>query len=108
MPKERIRKADGDGFADLLVQWGPEELGPEEKSDRRRVRLFVIAAELGQPGGFYFHPNLTEEEKLADPNRIGAHGEGIGPIDVMLDREGCNRMIQMLRRARDKTFGRDE
>lgn len=106
MPKERIRKSGRDGFADLLIQWGPEELGADD--GRRKVRLFVIASELGPAGAFYFYPELSDDEKAANPDRIGARGEGTGPVDIMLDRDGCNRMIQMLRRARDKTFGRDE
>lgn len=112
MPKERVRKSGRDGFADLLVQWGRDELGTDEKyqewDGRPRVRLFVAAAELGKPGAFYFTPDLSDDEKAANPDRLGAHGESIGPVDIMLDRQQTNRLIRVLRRARDQAYGRDE
>lgn len=96
MPKERIRKSGRDGWADLLVQWGPEELG----LDQRVVRLFIIAAELGPAGAFMFHPERPEEIGIES-------GSSIGPIDIKFDRDQLNRLITVLRRARDKTYGRD-
>lgn len=108
MPKERVRKSNQNGFADLLIQWGRDEVGDHLDTGEGRVRLFITAAELGTPGGFYFHPQLTDEEKLTEPDRIGAHGEGIGPVDIMLDRTQINRLIRVLRRARDQAYGRDE
>lgn len=109
MPKERVRKAGREGFADLLVQWGRDEIGTDEQyqefDQRPRVRLFVIAAELGIPGSFAFHPEPGPD---AHPDTIGAHGEAIGPVDIMLDRQQVNRLIRVLRRARDQAYGRDE
>lgn len=100
MPKERVMKSARDGYADLLVQWGRDELLAE---DRPLVRLFIAPSEgLGALRGFFaFHPE--------DPESIGLKpGESVGPIDIRVDRAQINRLIRVLRRARDATFGRDE
>lgn len=111
MPKERVRKSGKDGWADLLVQWGDEITAQEkyqEWDERPRVRLFIIATELGPQGSFYFYPQVSDEEKRLNPDLIGANGEGIGPVDIMLDRQQINRLIRVLRRARDQAYGADQ
>jgi len=107
MPKERIRKSCREGFADLLVQWGEDEIGRHEAcqhgNEDPRVRLFVIAPDLGPRGSFMFEPDDDSAKSMGlDP------GCRIGPIDMMLDREQINRMIRVLRRARDQAYGKDE
>lgn len=107
MPKERIRKAPVSGYADLLVQWGAEEIGrAEDFGEPRTVRLFIIAAELGPSGGFMFHPD--EPLPVAEGSEPMQRGSAVGPVDIRLDRDGINRLIQVLRRARNSTFGVDE
>lgn len=106
MPKERIRKSGSEGFADLLVQWGPDEIGPTElyqEWDGPRVRLFIIAAELGHAGSFMFHPT----DDAAKDMHLSA-GAAVGPIDIRWDRQQINRAIRVLRRARDQAYGKDE
>lgn len=105
MPKERIRKSSRDGFADLLVQWGRDEVG--DRDEQPKVRLFIIASEFGIPGCFWFEPRPDNPNALPE-NAIGKNGEMVGPVDIMLDREQVNRAIRVLRRARDAAYGRDE
>jgi hypothetical protein len=90
MPKERIHKR-GEGWADLVVIWDKNPVPVEQK-----VRLFIAAAnEYPGPGGhFYFHPDGEDN--------------GVGPIDIPLDRAQVNYLIQVLRRARDQVYGGDE
>lgn len=94
MPKERIHKR-GQGWADLLVIWDKHP-DPVEKPFDQNVRLFIAAANEtpGPSGHFYFHPDDG--------------GDPTGPIDVELDRAQVNYLIQVLRRARDQVYGRDE
>ena len=97
MPKERVHKR-GQGWADLVVAWDKDPVPLEQK-----VRLCVAAANEipGPSGNFYFHPD--------DPAAMGLNeGEAIGPVDVDLDRAQVNYLIQVLRRARDQVYGRDE
>lgn len=104
MPKERVRHSGPDGWADLLVQWGRDEIGDGGPVDRPRVRLFVANVDLPSPrGSFMFHPDDDSARGMGlNP------GDAVGPVDVMLDREQINRMIRVLRRARDQAYGRDE
>jgi hypothetical protein len=97
MPKERIHKR-GEGWADLLVIWDKNPVPIEQK-----VRLFIAAANEnpGPTGGFYFHPDNPAEMGLDD-------GNAVGPVDIELDRAQVNYLIQVLRRARDQVYGRDE
>lgn len=108
VPKERVRKAPVDGYVDLLVQWGQDEVGPVDASNPygRTVRLFPIATELGPQGGTMFHPN--EPLPVAEGCEPMQPGSAVGPVDIRLDRDGINRLIRVLRRARDAAFGRDE
>lgn len=97
MPKERIHKR-GQGWADLIVVWDKEPVPAEQK-----VRLAVAAAnENPGPGGnFYFHPE--------DPVSMGLNeGDAVGPVDIDLDRAQINHLIQVLRKARDSVYGKDE
>jgi hypothetical protein len=101
MPKERVRHAGSDGWADLLVQWGRDEMGDDPAAPR--VRLFVTTAELGPAGSFMFHPDDDSAKSMGvNP------GDGVGPIDIMVDREQINRLIRVLRRARNQAYGGDE
>lgn len=68
--------------------------------------------------------NGDSSEETAEDRRVAGRGlldliEGaIGPVDpenysytsvwASLDRAGCNRLIKIVRRARDAAFGRDE
>lgn len=94
MPKERIHKR-GQGFADLLVIW-EKRPDPVGKPFEQNVRLFMAAANEspGPSGHFYFHPDDG--------------GDAVGPVEVELDRPQVNYLIQVLRRARDQVYGRDE
>lgn len=98
MPKELVRHSGKDDFADLMVQWGRDELG--DPNGEPRVRVFIAGARpceiivmQPQPGsGFY------EDDSFGT----------IGPVDCRLDREQINRLIRVLRRARDQAYGKDE
>jgi hypothetical protein len=101
MPKERIHKR-GEGWADLLVIWDKHP-DPIEKPFDQNVRLFIAAANEnpGPSGAFYFHPDNPAEMGLDE-------GNAVGPVDIELDRAQVNYLIQVLRRARDQVYGRDE
>ena len=105
MPKERIRASDTNGYADVLVRWSKE--GSAEQVDAHgaagiHVDLFVAPKELpGYEGGFYFHPERPEVFNLAS-------GDSVGPVSIGLDRRQINRLIRVLRTARDTAYGSDE
>ena len=82
MPRETIY--DASGMYDVQIGWGPGtvQVGIETHDG------VPVAEKLNSLGG-------------GDPARFtGLWGS--------LDREGCNRAIKMLRKARDDAFGRDE
>jgi hypothetical protein len=92
MPKERIENRTPGAIAEVMVCWGDENPGDSS------IELFVAPA---RAGGIYFYPDNPEEYGLKP-------GEGMGPIRIKLDRVQSNRLIRVMRAARDKTFGRDE
>lgn len=97
MPKERVHKR-GQGWADLVVAWEKNPVPAEQ-----RVQLGVAAANEspGPSGTFCFHPD--------DPVAMGLNeGDAVGPVNIPLDRGQVNYLIQVLRRARDQVYGRDE
>jgi hypothetical protein len=97
MPKQRIHKR-GQGWADLVVAWDKSPAPIDQK-----VRLAVAAANEnpGPSGSFCFHPD--------DPIAMGLNeGDAVGPVNIDLDRAQINYLIQVLRRARDEVYGRDE
>ncbi len=89
MPKERIH--DEAGMYDVHVGW---DRGPAEGAGYVQV-------------GVETHDGLALVEHLtAKPEDTGiAEFKGVWGT---LDRAGCNRLIRVLRRARDQAFGGDE
>lgn len=64
------------------------------------------------PKETFWHPAASES---ADERKFSVAWGGEQPADapvelgnVALDRSGINRLIRVLRNARDKTYGRDE
>lgn len=61
------------------------------------------------PKETFWHPEAHSSD---DPRRIevswGFEQPGVLVGGVPADRSGINRMIRVLRTARDKTYGRDE
>ena len=104
MPKELIRGRGRDDFADLLIQWGRDELGDGNgytQPQEPRIRVFVAGA---MPlNHIVMQPD--EGSSMWQPEHPSAT---VGPVDLHLDREQCNRLIRVLRRARDQAYGRDE
>lgn len=95
MPKERVCNSNPNDFADLMVGWSK---APDGKGE---VEISPASLDLpGRSGGYYFHPHSPESIGLTE-------GESCGPIVVHLDRGKVNRLIRVLRRARDDAFGAD-
>ena len=105
MPKERINASGNNSFADVMVRWsklGSAEQVEAQGSERTHVDLFVIASDLPGRGGYYmFTPEFPETYDL-EP------GASIGPISIDLYRTQINRLIRVLRTARDAAYGSDE
>lgn len=105
MPKDRISKSGSDGFMDLSVQWGRDELGPVDAVLRAKVRLMAMAPE-GIPGSIEFVPDHSAMGEEMAENWQGCRS--CGPVDMWLDRNQINRLIRILRKARDQAYGKDE
>jgi len=108
MPRERVRASGNNSHADVMVRWSKQ--GSAEAAFRQTVRgaegilvdLFIAPRDTPNGAGFFsFTPD--------DPASIGlSPGESVGPITVDLDRAQINRLIRVLRDARDAAYGRDE
>lgn len=102
MPKERIRHSGKGDFADLMVRWSKEDHGNAvDGVESPKVDVLIAAPDLpGHEGSYMFTPKQPEIFGLAD-------GESVGPISVSLDRGQINRLIRVLRQARDAAYGSD-
>lgn len=108
MPQERFTSTDKYAWADLSVTWPQQDEltdhyidGNHIAADKPHVSLTPVAPER-HPGGIYFRPDNPEDIGL-EP---GSHG-GVGPVPIDFDRTGINRLITVLRQARDEAFGAD-
>lgn len=106
MPRERIRNSGSNGYADIMIRWSKlgsaEQAMPIQGAEGLHVDLFVAPKDLpGYSGGFYWHPDNPEQFNLKE-------GESVGPISIDLDRVQINRLIRVLRTARDTAYGSDE
>jgi len=76
---------------------------PNESDVYLRTRALVASSAL---------PNLSDDDVNRIVNVLAGHmryafGEPVVQFAIQLDREGCNRAIRTLRRARDKAYGAD-
>lgn len=98
MPKEITESATSDGWADLMVHWGPDEVfrGPEgdPRNGEPLVQVFVRPQDYpGGTGGIYFHPDNPTSFNLEE-------GEAIGPVYANLDLDSVEHLIYSLKRAK--------
>lgn len=102
MPKERIRHSGQGDFADLMVRWSKQDLGcATDGVEAPKVDVLITAPDLpGHEGSYMFTPEHADTFDMAD-------GESVGPISVSLDRGQINRLIRVLRQARDTAYGAD-
>lgn len=68
-----------------------------------------LRAEIGWSSGYVqvATTNANSTLQIDDPLPDGAATESFKGWHVTLDREGCNRLIRVVRRARDAAFGSD-
>lgn len=99
MPKELVRHSGRDDFADLVIQWGRDEVG--DHWELPRVRVFIAAA---TP----LNVIVMQPQEGSSMWSAEQPGQTIGPVDCHLDREQINRLIRVLRRARNAAYGADE
>lgn len=103
MPKERVRHSGGNSFADLMVRWEKEgsSVPPATGAEHCKVDLLMVAPDgPGRGGTYMFTPD--------DPEAFGLNDSGsVGPISIDLDRGQINRLIRVLRNARDSAYGAD-
>lgn len=85
MPKEIVY--DQAAMYDAAVQW----------EQNRYVQVGVVT-----------HDGATLASRLTGEHIDAEEAAQFIGVWGTLDREGCNRMIRALRRARDQAFGRDE
>jgi hypothetical protein len=96
MPKEMVH--DEAGMYDVHIGWERDkyvQVGVES-ADRRAIVDKLI--------------NTTEPEAREALDRLLGDGEAAAFTGLWgtLDRAGCNRLIRVLRQARDQAFGKDE
>ena len=99
MPKEIVH--DQSGLYDVQVGWAHDkyvQVGIETADHR------TIADRLLGTDGESSPEVRAQMDKLLGDGTLAAFTGLWGT----LDREGCNRLIRTLRRARDQAFGRDE
>lgn len=94
MPKENINDMVTDGFR-VEVGWGSAVPGEREGH--------VQVAATNAHSLFRWEQLDRAEDEGADPS-VGGQFDG---WHVTLDREGINRLIRVLRRARDAAYGAD-
>lgn len=95
MPAEKIPDAES-GYRRVTVGWGGPD-GDVTVSTEWHTDLLAT------------HEGLTPDEveqRLSEPADGNPRGWRINV--ALLDRDGINRMIRALRKARDAKFGRDE
>jgi hypothetical protein len=101
MPKERVRSSGNNSWGDLLVRWEKEGTPPTLGREGIHVSVGVYAPDLPGRGGFF---TFTPEH----PETFGMEpGSSAGPINIDLDRRQINRLITVLRHARDQAYGTD-
>lgn len=101
MPKERVRHSGNNSWGDLSVEWEKEGTPPTLGREGIHVNVGVFATDLpGRSGYFSFTPEHPETFGM-EP------GSSCSPVRIDLDRRQINRLIVVLRRARDQAYGTD-
>lgn len=98
MPKETVH--DQASMYDVQVGWAPDkyvQVGIETANHRAIVDQLAGDA-----------ANRPEVRAMLDQLTGAGELAAFTGLWATLDREGCNRLIRVLRRARDQAFGRDE
>jgi len=130
--QERITP-QGNDFAEIVVQWNPDHMsvgiGLEPRSEVPSQH-FIDAIYGGVPsqtkiGKIFFEKRRQDFEEHIDfrssdeeaefYNHIGRDildavtgSSSMDGLWTWLDRPGTNRLVRLLRKARDASFGRDE
>ena len=109
MPRDRVRHSGNNSWADLVVRWRKKGTDPGViGAEGILVDLFVASRDdPGRSGSFWFEPD-NPENFGAEPRVEGERPQQWGPISIDLDRQQINRLIRVLRTARDQAYGRDE
>lgn len=135
MPREKINGTERDGY-DVQVGWHPDatdvQLGVETTDGRSLLTTLYGSGpnleRIGRTVAAIGRKPLTDDDALAFGREVldvieggievSASGEvlhaehgghlAFSSVWSRLDRHGCNRLIRMLRRARDTAFGSDE
>lgn len=97
MPHERVTRSDPNGWADVLVRWTPR--GAEVPGRGPEVDLFVVAPndDPRRAGSYMFTPE--------HPEFFGGNpGDSMGPISIILDEGQIDRLIEVLKVAKRKTY----
>jgi hypothetical protein len=104
MPKENINDTVTDGFrAEVGWSHGCVQVATTNAASTFELPADSDAASSSQPD----RPSTGTERFLAAVTGMGTPEPFHGWF-VTLDRDGCNRMIRALRKARDAAYGRDE
>lgn len=129
MPREVVQPAGRGPFA-VKVGWSHEnnlvQVGVET-DDGRSLFWELLESKVSELGEAAMRA-VTAEQRIREANKVGENGppadsvyvgrEILNAMDVAtlsyrgvwsdLDRDGCNRLVRILRKARDAAFGRDE
>lgn len=116
MPKEIVRSCDGPYIP--KVGWSPTgyvQLGVEAQGERSlfwmllgsQEKLTKLGQEVLKMGELGYEDDDQRARHLLNTLDTVSDG-GYQGIWADLDRQACNELIRLLRRARDSAYGRDE
>lgn len=98
MPRERIYGAETP-FGEEDSRRSVIDLTWSRETGHVQIATMSIDGVTGDP---------VEIGTIEVPSPDGPHRGILGGQYLQLDRDGCNRLIRNVRRARDQAFGRDE
>lgn len=105
MPHENIRSIDGQHNRAQVI-WRPAANTAHAYDDPEPGYVQVMTEDPDSPARF-------PEQRVSADGKTGEtlwgpdHGEPCTGFAITLDRDGCNRLIRAIRRARDSAFGAD-
>lgn len=113
MPRETISSCVDPYSA--KVGWYPDrevQVGVERSDEGSMLWLLfndlgALGAEVRKMGLVQYDDDEQRGRALLNSLDVLSHNQYAG-LWCTLDRQGCNRMIRILRKARDAAFGRDE
>lgn len=109
MPKEYINSRDHGRQVPILESADHYDGGdaPEGPPRATMHRMDDDAIKLSW-GKDYSNVSLTVVDRDKDPDGLGSVVDQPDVKTINLDRDGLNRLIRFLRRARDDAYGKDE